>query len=76
MQVAYLYKFVGCTEGDVRLQNGRNTREGRVEVCRNNAWGRVCSSSWGTNDAKVVCRELGYTSLGIFCSNCCVSVLS
>ena len=34
-----------CTTGDVRLQDGPNVREGRVEVCINNAWGIVCNES-------------------------------
>lgn len=55
---------LGCTEGDVRLLEGSSELEGRVELCRNNQWGTVCVSGWDNSDARVVCRQLGFSVAG------------
>ena len=53
-----------CTEGDVRLLDGRNEYEGRVEVCQYGIWGTVRHTAWDSLEAAVVCQQLGYHGLG------------
>ena len=35
-----------------------------MEICRNNTWGTVCHNGWQNVDAKVVCRQLGFSVSG------------
>jgi deleted-in-malignant-brain-tumors protein 1 len=58
-----------CVTGDLRLLGGSALYEGRVEICNNNVWGTVCDDSWGTNDAIVVCRQLGFSDNGSYTSD-------
>ena len=51
-----------CSDGDVRLTNGEEEGEGIVEICKEGIWWAVYDHYWDFNDAKVVCRQLGYSS--------------
>ena len=50
-------------EGDLRLLDGPDEREGRLEIFYDNEWGTVCDdrfADWNNEAAAVACRLLGY----------------
>ena len=49
------------TDKPVRLQGPVSENgTGRVEIFHRGLWGRICGNGWDMNEARVVCRELGY----------------
>eukprot|EP00731_Ephydatia_muelleri_P015094 Em0008g814a len=52
-----------CHVGDIQLTGtGSNVRQGNVELCILNQFNAICGNVWSSNDAKVVCRQLGFNS--------------
>ncbi|CAL4064347.1 unnamed protein product, partial [Meganyctiphanes norvegica] len=45
---------------EIRLVNGSEPHEGRVEVKAFGIWGPICDDMWGEEEGDVVCQELGY----------------
>ena len=65
MHLQYIFDTAPCTTGQLQLAGSNIPNEGRVEVCiRTNVWSTVCDDSWGSDDATVVCRQLGYSTRG------------
>ena len=62
--LSYLALGTECEDGSIRLRGSSVARQGRVEICVEGRWGTVCDTGWNSRDAAVVCRQLGYPSLG------------
>ena len=45
---------------EVRLINGQDANEGRVEILYAGVWGAICNDLFNLTAANVVCRQLGY----------------
>ena len=57
-------ELANCSHGNLRLVDGPTVREGRVEICLNNAWGTVCSQLFDNLDATVVCAQMDFEREG------------
>jgi len=55
---------VSCARVQVRLNGGRDPREGRLEVLYNGKWGSVCAGEFNHAAASVVCNTLGFGYVG------------
>ena len=49
-----------CILAMARLSDGDRFFNGRVEVLHDGEWGTVCNDGFTTQNAKVVCKQLGY----------------
>ena len=63
--VAHAANAAACFDGEIKLVGGTSDSEGRVEVCLNGQWGTVCHDFWGSVDAQVACRQLGFSTTGM-----------
>ena len=64
---------VRCVLPEYRLAastTSGNTISGRLEVQYNGVWGTICDDYFGTADAQVACRSLGYETAGKFVHLC------
>ncbi|XP_070154001.1 uncharacterized protein [Polyergus mexicanus] len=50
---------------ELRLVNGSNSLQGRVEVRHHGVWGTVCDDDFTNATATVICRSLGYGGIAI-----------
>ena len=58
------HSLVYCTNGAIRLGNGAILK-GRVEVCIDETWHKICANHWTAQEASVVCSQLGYSPYGM-----------
>ena len=56
--------LANCVTGDVRLMDGDNDMEGRVELCIDETWNTVNNRQWSNIESRVVCSQLGFSDKG------------
>ena len=51
-----------CSNWSIRLTDSETENEGTVEICTDGIWMTIDTAyyTWSYNEAKVVCRQLGY----------------
>ena len=54
-----------CTNGELIVSTMQtNFTAGRISLCVNEEWRAVCDHEWGMEEARVVCRQLGFPVQG------------
>ena len=51
--------------------NNNNSSSGRLQTFIKGEWIEVCTSQWTQNEAKVACRELGFSGYDFVSIKCC-----
>ncbi|XP_033106458.1 neurotrypsin-like [Anneissia japonica] len=57
--------FLGSSSSSykpIRLVDGESPHEGRIEILHGDQWSTICDDKWDFKDARVACRQLGYTT--------------
>lgn len=68
--ITYWYKTLLCAalgsfqSGNIRLVEGSNVWEGRVEVYISGIWATIDDTYWTISESQVVCRQLGHSTNG------------
>ena len=50
-----------CVENEIRLVGGAKDSQGRVEICKSEAWNTICDIQWTSQEGTVLCKQLGYS---------------
>lgn len=58
-----IFFFSLADASSVRLVEGNDAFEGRLEIFHNGVWGTVCDDNWGKLEAEVVCHQLGFSGV-------------
>ena len=57
----YTIAFFIEVQYDLRLVDGENENDGRLEIQISGVWGTVCDDFWEYTDADIACRQLGFS---------------
>ena len=60
-------------DGDLRLRGGATHNEGRLEIFHDNEWGTICDDFFWRRDAKVACKQMGYTGAEAYLTDVAVA---
>ena len=59
MYLLWIINITSYPLGEIRLAGGLNRCQGRLEVDRGNGYFRACNGIIDSNEARVVCQQLG-----------------
>lgn len=59
----FILLYLVCFDYDIRLVGGSIGGEGRIELCYNNEWGTVCDDDWDVIEARIVCKQFGFSGI-------------